>query len=238
MITNLLLSMFAGGLTILSPCVLPVAPLVMGASVHSSRFGPLALLGGMILSFAAIGTFISALFIYMGLSTDLVATIGASLLIAVGLIISFESLSGLFKKLAGGFSQRLDTRVQSLSVSGTRAQFLIGLTIGLIWAPCTGPTLGAAISLAIQGKNLFHSFLTMLAFGVGAAIPLLILGFGARRLLKHRQAISLSGLWLSRSLGGIFIVVGIVTLFNWHKLIESAILDVLPDWWVQMISSV
>lgn len=238
MILNLALSVVAGALTIFSPCVLPVAPLVMGASAQSSKWGPAALLGGMILSFAAIGTFISAFLFELGLSPDILTQFGAALLIVVGLFLSLEKLSDLFKQITTGFSNRVDGKLQGMSLSGVRGQFVLGLSIGMIWAPCTGPTLGAAISLAVQGENLFQSFLTMLFFGLGASIPLLFLGLGAKRFAKHRQALLTSSLWLKKLVGGIFVFIGIAIFLGWHKIAETKILEILPDWWVQMITSV
>ena len=72
-------------------------------------------------------------------------------------------------------------------------QFGLGLLLGAVWSPCVGPTLGAASVLAAKGENLPQVALTMLAFGVGAALPLLLLGILLRRALMR---------WRSRLLEG------------------------------------
>jgi cytochrome c biogenesis protein CcdA len=237
MMINLLLSMAAGGLTILSPCVLPVVPLVMGGSSRSSRFGPIALLAGMIISFAVIGTFASAILFQLGLSPDALTNFGAILLILVGLFLLSDSLGKLFKVGTTGFSQKLDSRLQSFSLTGFQGQFVIGLAIGLIWAPCTGPTLGAAIALAAQGENLWVSFATMLAFGLGAAIPLGVLGLGAKKWASKRGQFIEFSQYLKKGMGFLFAFIGIAILFGWHKWLETQILELLPEWWVNMITS-
>jgi cytochrome c-type biogenesis protein len=237
MIVNLLLSMAAGGLTIFSPCVLPVAPLVMGAASRSSKWGPLALLAGMILSFALIGTFAAVFLFQIGLSPDHLTTFGAVLLIVVGLFLFSDSLNALFKSGTSGLSQKLETTLSRFSLSGAQGQFVVGLAIGMIWAPCTGPTLGAAISFAVQGENLWQSFLTMLAFGIGASVPLGILGLGARKLAHRRGQLMNVSHGLRKAMALLFVFIGVAILFGWHKWLETQILDLLPDWWVQMITT-
>ena len=64
--------------------------------------------------------------------------------------------------------------------SGLAGQFAVGLLLGAVWSPCVGPTLGAASLLASQGKDLPQVALTMVVFGIGAAVPLILLGLLSR----------------------------------------------------------
>lgn len=234
---SFILAAGAGALTILSPCVLPVVPLVMGGSARSSRWGPVALLSGMILSFALIGTFATALLFQLGISANWISTLGAILLILVGLFLSLNFLDALFKKGSSGLSQKLDQKLQRFSLTGFHGQFVLGAAIGFVWAPCTGPTLGAAIALAAQGESLLWAFVTMLFFGLGAAIPLGLLGLGAKHWAKKKGALIGASVKLKKAMGLLFVFIGVAILFNGHKWLEATVLEYLPDWWVNLITS-
>jgi cytochrome c biogenesis protein CcdA len=237
MLASYLLAIGAGILTMLSPCVLPVIPLVMGSAASANRFGPLALLLGLIVSFTLTGTFATAVLFSLGLPTDILATLGGILLIVVGSFLLFSSLDGLFKRSSTGFSNWINATIGRLSLPGFRGQFLVGSVIGVIWAPCTGPTLGAAIALAAQGENLFQSFLTMLSFSVGAAVPLAGFGLAANRWSRKRNALLEFGEKSRKAMALLFLVIGSSILAGWHKILEAWVLNHLPDWWVRMIAS-
>lgn len=234
---NFILAFGAGALTMLSPCVLPVIPLVMGAASQSSRLGPLFLLLGLITSFSIMGTFATLVLFQLGLSSDALSVVGASLLIVVGAFLWLPSLDHLFKRLFSGPAQNLEARLAKLSPTGPQGQFLVGTLIGVIWAPCTGPTLGAAIALASQGESLIFAFLTMLSFSIGTAVPLGALGYGANRWAKSRQKLMAFGVGAKKLMGLLFIGIGLAILFGWHKTLEAWVLSHLPDWWLNLITA-
>lgn len=238
MTASYVLAIGAGVLTMLSPCVIPVIPLVMGAAAGAARFGPLALLMGLVTSFTLTGTFATAMLFSLGLSADSLVWGGGLLLVVVGCFLMFNALDAFFKRSSSGVSNRLNTLLASLKLTGIRGQFLVGTVIGVIWAPCTGPTLGAAIALAAQGESLGHSFLTMLAFSIGASLPLVGFGFAANRWNHRRKALLGLGEKGRKVMAAMFIIIGIAVMTGAHKQLEVWVLEHLPDWWVRMITSI
>jgi cytochrome c-type biogenesis protein len=91
--------------------------------------------------------------------------------------------------------------LSSLSGDGLASQFGIGLVLGLVWSPCVGPTLGAATTLAAQGRHLGQIALLMMVFGLGAGVPLVLLGGASRASLlwSRRLLASLGGYRRPRS---------------------------------------
>ena len=232
----ILLAFLAGAVTTFSPCVIPVIPLVVGGAVRSARFGPFFLLIGMVISFTLAGTFAAALLFQLGFPADFLAQVAAVLLILVGAFLFFSYLDGLFKSATGGLSQWAETLISRFELSGASGQLLIGALIGLIWAPCTGPTLGAAISLASQGQSLTQSFFIMLTFSIGACLPLGIYGGLASKLSQKKSQIISFGQKLRQSVALLFMFIGFALLMGWHKSLEVWLLAQLPEWWVDFIT--
>jgi cytochrome c biogenesis protein CcdA len=180
MIGTLGLARLAGVLTALSPCVLPILPIVLGTAASTHRLGPLALAAGLALSFTAIGLFVATVGFAAGLDTDFFRTVSAILLIGVGLVLLVPKLQEQFALAAAPVSNWAGGYTDNFTPSGLAGQFALGLLLGAVWSPCVGPTLGAASVLAAKGEDLGQVALTMLAFGIGAALPLMLLGFVSR----------------------------------------------------------
>jgi len=187
------LAFLAGVLTVLSPCVLPLLPIVLGAAASQHRLGPLALAGGLALSFTAIGLFVATIGFAMGLDTGVFRTVSAVVLIGVGLVLLVPRLQEQFALAAAPVSNWAGGYADNFTPGDLAGQFGLGLLLGTVWSPCVGPTLGAASVLAAKGENLPQVALTMLAFGVGAALPLLLLGILSREALMR---------WRSRLMEG------------------------------------
>jgi cytochrome c biogenesis protein CcdA len=119
--------------------------------------------------------------------------------------------------------------------SGLLGQFLIGGLLGAVWVPCTGPTLAAAITLASRGEDLGRAGTVMVAFGLGAALPLLLVAYGSRRALvaRHRVLEALGRLG-TPVMGAALLVIGVLTLSGLDKRVETQVLDRMPEWLVAL----
>lgn len=231
MFATLGLAFLAGILSILSPCVLPLLPLVLGAAASEHRLGPAALAAGLALSFVVIGLFVATVGFAIGLDTDVFRTVAAVLLVLVGLVLMVPAVQTRLAVTAGPVSDWAETRFGGFSTAGLLGQFGVGLLLGAVWSPCVGPTLGAASLLASQGRDLFSVGLTMFLFGVGAALPLLLLGTLSREvLMRWRDRMMSAGKGLKAALGLILMVSGAVILAGYDKTIETALVNASPSW--------
>ena len=230
-VATLGLALLAGLLSTLSPCVLPLLPIVIGTAASHHRYGPVALAGGLAVSFVAIGLFVATIGFAIGLDGTIFRQFSALLLIAIGIVLlsSYlqQKVAGAASPLANGVSERFGGG----SGAGLWGQAGVGVLLGAVWSPCVGPTLGAASVLAAQGENLGQVAATMAVFGIGAALPLLVLGTLSRDLmLKARGRLQLTG-WLAKAaLGVVLLAMGLLVLTGFDKAAEAAIVDVMPDW--------
>src|SRR5206468_5231427 len=119
----------------------------------------------------------------------------------------------------------------NLQGGGLAGQFLIGVLLGAVWSPCVGPTLGAASLLAAQGRDLPQVALTMFVFGLGAALPLLILGLLSREaMLRWRHRLASAGKSAKAGLGALFVAIGGLVLTGLDKAIEAMLVEASPQW--------
>ncbi len=221
----------AGALSTLSPCVVPLLPILVASALAQHRFGLWALAAGLALSFTVVGLFLATIGISIGIDSTLLHRVAGALLIAFGAVMALpplqESFAGATSRFSGGGSALL----ARVSGRGGAGQFVVGLLLGIVWTPCVGPTLGAASTLAAQGSQLGAVAAVMLVFGIGAATPLLVIGS-----LSRRMASSTRGKWVGaaetarRILGASLVVVGLVILLGADKAIETWLVDHSPAW--------
>jgi cytochrome c-type biogenesis protein len=231
MIGTLGLSFLAGLLTVLSPCVLPVLPLVLGTATSEHRFGPLALAAGLALSFTAIGLFVATIGFALGIDEGVFRSASAILMIGIGLVLMVPRMQERLAVAGGPIGNFAEQRLGGFSTGGLSGQFLVGALLGAVWSPCVGPTLGAASVLASQGENLGIVALTMFVFGIGSAVPLALLGFLTREtLMRWRGRMLSAGKNIKIVFGALLAAVGVLLLFGFDKTIEAFLVSASPEW--------
>ncbi len=225
------LGLLAGTLSTLSPCVLPLIPLLIAAAVNAHRWGAFALGAGLALSFTLIGIFLATLGASLGLDPDTFRFIGAIILAGFGLILVVPALQAGFARATGSWSNSGTQLLNRLNADSLSGQFLVGALLGVIWSPCVGPTLGAATTLASQGQDLVQISLLMLLFGLGAAAPLVVLGSISRAtMLKMRDRLMSTGRHGKQVFGLVMVCLGVLIATGLDKSVEAWILDRTPDW--------
>lgn len=225
------LAFVAGLLSILSPCVLPLLPLVFGTAASEHRYGPVALAAGVALSFTAMGLFVAAVGFSVGLDGVFFRQVAAVLLIALGIVLVSPLLQTRIAVAGGPVSNWANGHMQEIKLRGVGGQLAIGLLLGMVWSPCVGPTLGAASILAAQGSSLHEVAATMLVFGIGAALPLVGIGMVSRQaLMRWRNRLLTGGKSAKTVLGGLMIILGVLIISGVDKQLETILVDASPSW--------
>jgi len=157
------------------------------------------------------------------------------LLMAIGLVLLVPRFQTQFALAAGPVSNWTEQRFGGFSGNGLGGQFSVGLLLGAVWSPCVGPTLGAASLLAAQGSNLGYVALAMLAFGLGAALPLLLLGLLSREtLMRWRERLRAAGKSGKIAMGVILVATGFLVLTGLDKVLEARLVDLSPAWLTEL----
>jgi cytochrome c biogenesis protein CcdA len=229
------LAFVAGTLSVLSPCVLPLLPIVLGTAASEHRLGPVALAAGLAISFTAIGLFVATMGFAVGLDTGVFRVVSAVLLIAVGVVLLVPKLQEQFALAAAPVGNWAGSYADSFTPGSLFGQFGLGLLLGAVWSPCVGPTLGAASVLAAKGENLGQVALTMLAFGIGAALPLMLLGLLSREaMMRWRGRMMETGKVGKTLLGVLLVTVGLLVATNADKRLETLLVDASPEWLTEL----
>ena len=225
------LGFVAGLLSTLSPCVLPLLPLVLGGAAAAHRWGMLALAAGLVASFVGVGLFVATIGFSIGLDGEVFRIASAVLLAGLGVVLLSGALQTRFAMAASGVGDAGNRLLARWSPGGLGGQLVIGLVLGMIWAPCVGPTLGAASVLAAQGRDIGAVALVMAAFGLGAALPLVLVGSLSREAMKRWRGRMLgAGQTGKRLLGGGALVVAALIVTGWDKALEAALVRASPAW--------
>lgn len=227
-----ILSIFAfisGVVTILSPCILPVLPVILAGSVgeEKDRMKPVGIIAGFTISFTFFTLALSALVNLSGISPDILRLIAVTVLVVFGLTMILSFLKeGLFAALS--FLAKINSNSSALQGTGLFGGIVIGISLGIVWTPCVGPIMASVITLASTNNITARAVIIILSFAIGASIPLLAVMLGGRGLIKKVP-------WLTRNTGNIqkifgilMIITGVMILTGIDTGFETAIIKVFP----------
>jgi cytochrome c biogenesis protein CcdA len=183
--TDLLLALFAGMLTIAAPCTLPVLPILLGASI-GRRAGarPVFIAAGFVVSFGFVALALNALATALHFDPDVLRTAGLVLLVIFGALMIWPAA---FERLAAGAG----VAPQPFAAAPTNlGGFVLGTTLGLIWTPCAGPVLGTILTAVATSPDHTHGALLLLTYTIGAALPMLAVAYGGQAISTRLRRVA------------------------------------------------
>ena len=217
----LILFAFLGGIvTILSPCILPILPIVLGSGTTGGKRKPLGVIAGFVLSFTFFTLFLTSLVRATGLPADSLRIAAAIVILLFGLVLVIPHLNSWWEKLTSKLTNLGPART---SGDGFVAGLVIGVSLGLIWTPCVGPILAAIISLAITGSVTASAIPVVLAYALGTAIPLFLILIGLRKFIPTWP-------WLQKAFGLLMILAALAIYLNLDRQFQAFVLDKFPNY--------
>jgi len=225
------LALLAGILSILSPCVLPLIPIVLATASSTQRLGPLAFGAGFVLFSVVAAMLVYVLGVSLGIDSEAVRTIGAGLMILFGLVALWQPLEERVAQLSAPLAKAGQRMLAHVSPTRLSGQFAVGALLGMVWTPCVGPTLGSAIALAAQGSNLETAALTMLFYGLGTAVPVTLMAALSQKTLQRWHArLYAAGKIGHVVLGASLILLGAAILAGFDRDVSARLLQWTPLW--------
>lgn len=212
MITDFFIALMAGLITVGGPCVLPLLPVVLGSGMASrdSR-RPAVIILGFCLSFAIFATVFALFGRLLGLSSQTWRVIAAGLITLFGLIMLFPKLQTRLMRPLEPWLNRLQPK-GAVKKKDLQSGFLLGLSLGAVWTPCAGPALAAILTLIASHRDLALAGALLLAFTIGAGLPMLLIAYGGRWAVRRVRAIAPHAATVQRLFGGLIVVAGLVML--------------------------
>jgi cytochrome c-type biogenesis protein len=223
----------AGALSTLSPCVLPLLPIILFGAIEQHAWGPVALAAGLSASFAGVGIFLVSLGFSLGIDPTAFRLGAAALILIIGIVLLVPTLQRRLALLAAPVAVGGQALADQFRPSGIGGQFALGILLGAIWSPCSGPTLGAAIGLAAQSETAGRAAAIMAMFSLGAVTPILALAYGSRQAVVARRDFWARTSRIAKPLVGATLVsIGAFVLTGFDKVVEASLTRAMPDWLV------
>ena len=217
------IAVLAGILTVLSPCVLPILPILVGRSLQSHRYGPVALVVGLVSGFAVAGSLLGISASWLTEFASFLRYSAIAILLILGILALFPRLSyKLFSYLPIQQWTKERPRI------GLWGEFCLGTQLGLLWTPCAGPVLGGILVLAAVNHQGLSAFGLLMAYGFGAALPLIALSYGGRKISRRLLSLRRHSVVLQKAGGATVIVTAIAILLGWDVQIQLWLAPFFP----------
>lgn len=220
----------AGVITVLSPCVLPLLPVIFATAAQKGRARPAGVMLGFVGSFTLATLTLSFLVRSLGLSPDLNRVLASAILIILGLVLAVPPLHQAFERLASGLVARVPVFGSRGKDDGFASGLAVGAGLGLAWSPCVGPIMASVITLALNQQVDAGAVAITLAFALGTAIPMAAVMIGGRKLVGRLRWFQTHGAKLQQIQGVVLALTGIAIFLGTDRAVQVALLEWFPGW--------
>jgi cytochrome c-type biogenesis protein len=221
---EILFAILAGILTVGAPCILPLLPILLGSSIGGPKTRPLFIAGGFALTFAVLGLTLSYLTTTFAIDPNVLRYVAVVLLGIFGLLMIWPTPFEKLTTYLSGFSTKA-TIWSRAAGNGNFGGFVLGVTLGIIWTPCAGPVLGSILTLIATQADLASSSILLIAYAIGAAIPMLLIAYGGQVAAAKVRAIAPYTVRIQQIFGVIIILMAMAIFFGYDTVLQARILD-------------
>jgi len=218
----------AGIFTVMSPCILPILPVVLSAGISKGKFRPIGIIIGLILSFTFFTLSLTAIVHATGLSANALRYAAIALIALFGLVMIFPRLSEWFAKLTSPIANTGQNLQQTDHGNGFRSGLIFGIALGLLWTPCAGPILAAIITLAATQTWTLSTILLTLSYSIGAGIPLFLIAYGGGKIIQSSKFLSEHAEGIRQIFGCLMLLAALSIALHWDMALQQQIARFIP----------
>lgn len=229
MLLLLPIALISGILTVFSPCVLPILPVVLTSGADGKTSRVKGLIFGIVISFSVAALFLSIFISASGISADNLRNIIAILLAFIGLSIILP----IWARLQPFFERIFNKQVKS-EKDGFFGGFLTGVGLGIVWTPCVGPLVATISSLAALNQLSFWSITMVLTYAIGMAIPLWYVAIKGSEVTSKLSVFRKNPILIRKVFGVILLLTAGIIYFGYERRAQAWFLDNLPESWTQV----
>jgi len=215
----IIIAFIAGIITLLSPCVLPVLPLILSGTTGNKRRS-YGIILGFTTAFTLLTLFLSTVVRILGVSPDLIRNLAIFFIAFFALTILVPPLQLAWE----AFTSKLLPRQQSQTSNSLLGGALFGVNLAILWTPCVGPILASVISLALTGTVTAQTFFITLSYSLGTAtMMLLIMTFGRQLTSKFTNPLR-----FQKGLAVLMLATAVSMWFGVDRQIQTKLLEIVP----------
>src|SRR3989344_9095573 len=222
---QLLLAILAGILTVGAPCILPVLPILLGASIgQQNRTRPLFIALGFIVTFSVLGLTLSAIATRFMLPPDTLRDIAIVALALFGFFLVWPTpFEKLITRLSGAINRA--NQIGQRAGSSNRGGFILGVMLALIWTPCAGPILGAILTLIATQTDIARAAILLIGYAIGAGIPMVLIAYGGQAVTTRVRAFARYTRTIQMIFGILLIALAIAMYYQYDLVWQAKLLE-------------
>ena len=225
------LALAAGAITVTSPCIIPILPIILGSVLKDHKWYPVYLVLGMATTFTALGMLFGAFGNNVPIDRVLLNQVAVWLIGLMGVALLVKPVGNVFSKGTSMLTSWLGTHGPKANDLAQPAEaFGLGALLGIIWAPCAGPILGSIILLASTSGSALTAGLLLFTYSIGAGIPILLIAYGGKRAVAGRQFVQKHTDTLKLVFGAVLLITAIFMATGVLKGVEALIAPYVPIW--------
>ncbi len=192
----------AGILSVASPCILPLLPAIMAYSAENNRAKPLLIIFGLSISFIVMGILTSAFGAFIINYIEFMQVLAALIIFILGIMLLIDNYQffNVFSKVS---------LPSGKTGSGLLGALLLGISLGIVWIPCTGPVLGAVLAFVASEGRIGYGSVMLAIYSLGFAVPMLIIGYSTNITSEKLREMTSKGHYIKQVSGTILILISI-----------------------------
>jgi cytochrome c biogenesis protein CcdA len=225
------IALISGILTSLSPCVLPILPIVLASGIDGNVRRVRGMIAGLVVSFTVFALAFSAIVEVLGIPADIIRNIAVVLLVALGISLAWPKIWDTIQTYIERVWKFQPSQSQN---KGFLGGFGTGVGLGVVWTPCVGPIVASVATLAALDGLTLSSVLLVFTYALGSGLTLYAIATGGKKLAEKTSFIKQNSVLLRQIFGVIIIATGVFIGLGYERQFQAWALDSLPDAWANL----
>lgn len=228
------IAFISGILTVFSPCVLPILPIILASGIDGNTRRIKGVIAGLVVSFTIASLLLATIVRVLGIPADTVRLLAVGLLIIFGLSLIFPQV---WEKVQGWIEKYWRFQPSQSKNSGFGGGFITGVSLGIVWTPCIGPVAAAVATLAAVSSFSLSAVFIALAYALGTGIPLYFIAKGGSTISSNLSFVKKENQKIRQVFGLIILATALFIWSGVDRALQAWTLNNLPESWTQITST-
>ena len=228
------IAFISGVLTVFSPCVLPILPIILASGIDGNTKRIKGMIAGLVVSFTIASLLLATLVRVLGIPADTVRLFAVGLLVIFGLSMVFPSI---WEKIQGWIERYWRFQPSQNKNSGFGGGFITGVSLGIVWTPCIGPVVAAVATLAAVSSFSLSAVFIALAYALGTGVPLYFIAKGGSRMSQKLSFVKKENQKIRQIFGLIILATALFIWSGTDRALQAWTLNNLPESWTQITTT-
>jgi len=228
------IAFISGVLTVFSPCVLPILPIILASGIDGNTRRIKGMIAGLVVSFTIASLLLATLVRVLGIPADTVRLFAVGLLVIFGLSMVFPTV---WEKTQGWIERHWRFQPSQNKNSGFGDGFITGVSLGIVWTPCIGPVVAAVATLAAVSSFSLSAVFIALAYALGTGVPLYFVAKGGSQVSQKLSFVKSQNQKIRQIFGLIILATALFIWSGTDRALQSWTLNNLPESWTQITTT-